>query len=387
MMHPEFGMGSERTRVVDGLGLIVGMIVGAGMFALPYAVSKAGLLWGVVHMTIALVVLTLIHLLYGEVVYVVRERHRLPGYARMLLGHRAGQVATFSLFFGAFGALLAYGILAGTFLHTLIPALHADVGTLLFLFLLPLILRMDSGHIGEFSFAVLAIFITAIFGMALIAFPEFSMSNFVFANNANWFLPFGVFFFAFGGAAIVPEIAEMFHKREGRVFEWVLVGGTLIPAVLYVVFIALVLGVTGEATTPDAVTGLGAMLGSTIALLGAVLGLIAVSTSFVSFGLDSKNTLSGDYGFSKNRAWTLVLLLPAMLFLFGARDFVSVISVLGTIAVGIDGILILMLARAARKSHQHPKGFFPIGRIVPIVLMAIFGAGILWELGIALGTQ
>lgn len=379
-MHPEFGLGSERTRIVDGLGLMVGMIIGAGMFALPYAVSQAGVLWGGVNMGIALIVLTLIHLLYGEVVYVVRERHRLPGYSRMILGHRAGQAATFSLFFGAFGALLAYGILAGSFIHTLLPSIHAEVGTIAFLLAIPFVLRMETGQVGKFSFIVLSIFIATILSMAAIASSSFSLDNFAFANHANWFLPFGVFFFAFGGASIVPEIAEMFHKRKGRIFEGVLIGGTMIPALLYVIFIAMVVGVTGVATTTDAVTGLGGVLGGTIATLGAILGLIAVATSFVSFGLDSMNTLRVDYGYGKNRAWTLILLLPVMLFLFGARDFITVIGIIGTIAVGIDGILILLLARAVRHTHEHPKGFFPIGNIIPVILMAIFGAGITWEL-------
>lgn len=380
MSDPAFGKGKEGARVVDGLGLMVGMIVGAGMFAIPYAVSQAGVLWAGIHMTIAFVVLTLIHLLYGEVVYLVRERHRLPGYARNVLGHRAGQAATFSLLFGAFGSLLAYGILAGIFVNSISPAISADVGTMLFLVLIPFVIRLNSAFVGELSFIILALFVAVIVGMAYIAFPSFSFDNFIIANNANWFLPFGVFFFALGGASIVPEIAEMYHKTKGRIFEWVLIGGTVIPTLLYILFILLVVGVTGSNTSPDAIRALGNVLGSGIAVLGAVLGLFAVGTSFVSFGLDTMNTLLVDYGYGKTRAWSLVLIVPLTMFLFGARDFVSVIGIVGTIAIGIDGILILLLARKVRRTHEHPKGFIPIGPVVPLVLMAIFGSGIIWTL-------
>src|SRR3990167_2562386 len=73
-------------RAIDSLGLLVGMIVGAGMFAIPYVVSRAGLLLGSIYLLLGVSVVAVLHTLYGEVVYVIKERHRLPGYARLCLG-------------------------------------------------------------------------------------------------------------------------------------------------------------------------------------------------------------------------------------------------------------------------------------------------------------
>ncbi len=45
------------------------MIVGAGMFALPYAFLKAGLFWGLAHLAIALFFILVLH----------RRQAQIPG--------------------------------------------------------------------------------------------------------------------------------------------------------------------------------------------------------------------------------------------------------------------------------------------------------------------
>src|SRR3989344_5105184 len=99
----------RQLKILKGLGLLVGMIVGAGMFALPYAVSRAGLWWGAFHFILAAVLVTCIHLLYGKVLFHNHLRHRLPGYVREYVGENAYWVTLISRFFAYFGYLLAYG--------------------------------------------------------------------------------------------------------------------------------------------------------------------------------------------------------------------------------------------------------------------------------------
>src|SRR3989344_834051 len=87
-------------QTLKALGLLVGMIVGAGMFALPYVVMRAGLFWGTFHFVLAAVLVTAGHLLYGAVCYRIDERHRLPGFVRKYLGGPWYIVALASRFFG-----------------------------------------------------------------------------------------------------------------------------------------------------------------------------------------------------------------------------------------------------------------------------------------------
>ena len=52
---------------IKGIGMMAGLIIGAGVFALPYAFSQAGVFWGTVHLAVSLFIVYLLHQWYGEV--------------------------------------------------------------------------------------------------------------------------------------------------------------------------------------------------------------------------------------------------------------------------------------------------------------------------------
>src|SRR3989344_8556474 len=78
----------------EGVGIIIGMIIGSGMFALPYAVVVSGLWWALISALVAFVAVLAIHLAYGEVVSNSTEAHRLPGFVRKYFGPFAGNVSS-----------------------------------------------------------------------------------------------------------------------------------------------------------------------------------------------------------------------------------------------------------------------------------------------------
>ena len=110
-------------QYLEGIGLLVGMIIGAGIFGLPYAVYSAGIFWGLLFFVVALSMLLLVSLLYGEVAYLTPGKHRFAGYVGMYLGKYEQYLSFFLILFGNYGALLVYGILGGIFLHNIFSGL------------------------------------------------------------------------------------------------------------------------------------------------------------------------------------------------------------------------------------------------------------------------
>lgn len=96
---------------LKGAGLFVGMLFGAGVFALPYSILQAGVFWGAVYFIIALFLTIVSHLLYGEITFLTEGTHRFTGYARIHLGRFAKILALLSVLFGYYGTLLIYGLL------------------------------------------------------------------------------------------------------------------------------------------------------------------------------------------------------------------------------------------------------------------------------------
>lgn len=374
-----------RDHVLDGMGLMAGMIIGAGFFVLPFAVAISGWFWALVHFIIAFTVVTFVHVLYGEAIYAIDGRHRLPGYAKKTLGKSAANLASFSTIFGFFGFLLAYGILAGIFLNKFLPMLSVHTITIIFFLVAPLLLLLNIREIGYISFLLTIPLVLFVLLLAYIALPAVDLSNFVFANHAKWFLPYGIFLFAMGGASVIPEVAEVFRKRDGWRFEAVLILGTLLPAILYALFSFVVVGVSGAETTEDAITGLQGILGEPVILLGAAIGVLAAITSYISLGIDLKNILHLDHKLGNGRSWVLVATVPFLLYVFGATSLIDIIGIVGSITVGVEGIIILLLAIYVRKHHYHPKGFISIGMFLPKALIVFFVIGIIWQIGTAMG--
>lgn len=337
--------------ILSGLGLLVGVIIGAGMFALPYVTAQAGILWSFIHMVIAFFIVTAIHLLYGEVIYATRGKHRLPGYVGMYLGGEIRRLAICTTFFEYYGALLIYGLLGGAFLHGILGtwSLGPDGLTLLFFFMGAAFLALNIERVGMANFVLSLILLICVTALILWAAPQVRVSQIPFANSAFWFLPFGVFLFAFGGASAIPDVADIFRKKHNRTFRRVVVWGTIISLIVYAVFIIAVVGVSGANTSSEAIMGLEAFLGRKAVVLGSIIGFLAVITSFISLGLDLRYIFEYDYGWKRKSAWVGVMLVPVALFMFGFSNVITIIGLVGSVAVGIDGILILLMVLKLKK--------------------------------------
>ncbi|MEK7660308.1 MAG: aromatic amino acid transport family protein [Patescibacteria group bacterium] len=373
-------------RELDSLGLLVGTIIGAGMFVLPYATAQAGIVWAGIYLVVVTVLMFFLHTLYGEAVYILDGNHRLPGYARLHLGRTSSYLATFSLFFGFIAALLAYGILGGEFLHVLARAGDASYYVFAFFIIGAFGLLLNLERIGWIAFLLTIPLVFFILVLAALAFPHIEWTRIPIMNNAKWFLPYGIFLFATSGVSTIPEIAQVLQKKQGRVFEKiVLLSGGLV-AFLYAVFIVSVVGVTGAGTTTEAVEGLVESLGPSVVIIGALIGFLAVARAYLAIGLDFRNTLMYDFSVTKARAWVMVVTLPVGLYMMGAKNLIDIISTAGGIMGGLDAIVILLLAIHVRKHKTHPRGFIPVGILVPKILIAVFVVGIFYQVLYALGA-
>ena len=98
------------------LSTLIGTIVGAGIFGLPYVISKSGVIPGIFYFLLLGGSVMLLHLLFGEICLRTGEKHRLMGYASMYLGGWARTLAALATIAGSVGALLVYIIFGGDFL-------------------------------------------------------------------------------------------------------------------------------------------------------------------------------------------------------------------------------------------------------------------------------
>lgn len=340
----------------DGLGTLVGMIFGAGVFALPYSFAKAGVLWGVVHFLIAFFFMVVLHLMYGEVAYLTDGQHRFTGYVRKFLGRKAELLAFFTTILSYYGALLVYGILGGIFISTFADTLSVFQYTIIFFVLGAIFSMFDFKRIGTLNFYLtipIFVFIVYLFGLSL---PKIDLGNFLAGSSEYWFLPYGIWLFALGGFSSLPEARDIMRGASLADFKKVILWSLAVSAAVYFIFIITVLGVSGQATTEDALSGLLGPLGSSAIVIGSIIGFIAVFTSFIAIAADLKSIFVFDYSFQNWAAWVLTILPAPIIFLFGVNQLVVILSFVGAVGLGVFGIFVIEMARRLHKvfpNHEH----------------------------------
>ncbi|MBI2055415.1 MAG: hypothetical protein HYT42_00820 [Candidatus Sungbacteria bacterium] len=345
---------------------------------------QAGFLTGVVSLAVVTAAAVMVHLAYANVVLRTPSLHRLPGYARIYWGEGGGWVARFSHSLGLAGALLAYVVLGGHFIGALIAAAYPAAsyfwGPLTFYLLGVTIIFWDI-RFESLTNAILTVgLIFSIIVLAFFLLPRISLSSFTGFQIERLVLPYGVLLFAMAGAAVIPDMTNLLAKNNSRRLKKMVIAGTVIPALIYLIFAFFIVGATGGQTTPDAIGGLAGRFGRGYLTAGTVIGFLATITSFVPLGLTLKGMLVSDFGMRARPAWLAAALTPGVLYLLGFHDFIAIISIVGAVAIGIDSILILMLERETALKRR--AGGFRLFRHkeARFLLIFVFVAGIAYEL-------
>jgi len=361
---------------VLALASLIGTIIGAGVFGIPYVMAKSGIIFCLFYFLILGAAALFLHLFFGEIVLRTKKKHRLIGYTEKYLGGRAKILVSFSTIIGTIGALLAYIILGGNFLKIIFPASLSSLQFSLILWVaLSFFVFLGMRSIGWIQLLMNAGLFGAAFLIFLYGFPKLDIGNFILANPKYIFLPYGVILFSLVGWNAVPEIETILVKKRNlrKVIFWAVV----ISLSFYFLFSLFINGLTGQNTTQEAFEGLIPILGQKIMILGGIFGFFTISTSFLILANYLKNTLIFDYRFPFLLAFVLAVFSPLVLFLIGIREFIWVIAFVGTFMGLIDGIAIILIYKKAKKQGDKiPEYSLRIPQCLPYLIMTVltFGA-------------
>ncbi|MDI6591845.1 MAG: aromatic amino acid transport family protein [Patescibacteria group bacterium] len=372
---------------INALSTLSGTIIGVGLFSLPYITLKVGFWVILIYFFVLGTSVILVHLFFGELALKTPDLKRLPGFARIYLGNFGEKIAFLSSIIGIFGAILAYLIVGGEFLENLLSPFFGGgnfVYTLIYFIFGAILTFFGIKAISKIEFWGLILFFIVLILIFFQAKGFINIEN-LFLVSGQWsvvkshlFLPYGPILFSLWGAALIPEVEEMLAprpkfgvgvKEKKNLLKWIILISVLIPIFVYLFFIYLILGITGPQTTESALTGLRNFLGEGIVNLALFFGVLTTFTSFITLALTLKKVFWYDLKMKKNLAWAITCFFPLTLFLVGIKSFIPLITFIGGIMLGIDGILILLMYKKIK-----PKNFL----IYPLIL--IFLGGIIYEI-------
>ena len=198
-----------RKGFFEGIAILVGMIIGAGVFTLPYLSLKSGIAPTLILLALVGILITYIHLLYGELSLRTEKPCGLPGYVDIYLGPKAKKFVLFTTLLTFSISLLILLLLASQFLTTLLSQLGVNLASPWIFTILWLVISFITLY--DSRLAVKANFILSFVLVAIFCFisfksvPFIQMTNLVSVHWLGFFLPYGIIFYALNGLAAVPE--------------------------------------------------------------------------------------------------------------------------------------------------------------------------------------
>lgn len=371
-------MGKSNSVFWRSILPLVGSVIGVGIFGLPFVFAQAGFPIAFSFLVLLAVVNTIVLVTYGDIIMNTKGSARFTGIVRKYLGLHWSWLGTLTMFGAAWGAMIAYIIIGGEFLKALFnPALGGEVFVyqIIFFVVSSVLLIGGLGFIARLE----TVFVTALLIMLFLiitgSLPFVDLSNLQTVNTDNWFLPFGVILFAFGGMAAIPEMADVLGKQKYLLRKAILVGVGIIT-VVYILFSGVIVAVTGSATSQEAILGLGEYVGNWVVVIGSIVGLFAVFTSFLILGISIIDTMVFDFKRRYLGSWMVAVTVPLIIFLLGARSFISVIGFTGSVLGGLTGMLAIYTYLKAKKHACTPKRCFQIPTWVLYGCSLVFAAGI-----------
>ncbi len=194
------------------------------------------------------------------------------------------------------------------------------------------------------------------------------------------FLPYGVVLFALHASPAIVEAHALLPGSQKH-FKKAIIIGTLIPIVVYLLFVAAVVGFNGQSITEVATVGLSRQFGSFIALLFNLFAAMAMGTAFMGIGIALKQVLVWDHKLNKTLAEVAVIFVPIMLFALGLRSFVEVLDVVGGLFISIEAILLVLIFTAAKRKGDLPADRYGLRYywllVVPVFL--VFGVAAVYS--------
>ncbi|MEA3273162.1 MAG: aromatic amino acid transport family protein [Patescibacteria group bacterium] len=365
------------------VAILIGYVVGAGIFGLPFAMQKIGFLPAVFLLVLLTVTALIGCLSLVEVVLRTRGVHYFPGLAGIYLGKIGKGVQSISTLIGNYGGIIAYLILGKVFLESLLGTwlkMDGIVFLLMFLIVGAVFIWKGYENLGKSEIIMSAFLFGIVVLISLASVDKIELSNYLGFHYKEALSVFGVIIFALSGVGGVFVVRQILAGKE-KLFKNSVVVAYVVIFTVSLIFSVAMIGVFGEKINPEAVTGISGSLGNLVEKVAVIFGFLAVFSSFLVVGSNLKNTFHVDFKLPHFISWILVWSIPLLFYLAGFSDFIAIISLVGVVFGAMSMIMItLMLKESRKKGKRNPEFKLRIPLWVNYIIIAFYIIGMIGEI-------
>lgn len=339
----------------QGVALIFGTNIGAGILSLPYAARNGGFLALAVALAIAGTLTTISMLYVAEVSLRTSEPLQLSGLAEKYMGQTGRFLVFAAIVVNSIGALIAYASGSGELVHNIFGA-PPLAGTLIFYALGAYIMwkgLQATGLAEGLITSGMALIITILVTWT-IAGPGIELTN-LWVLKPYFIIPImNLAVFTFLAQYVVPEMARGMAETKPEALPKAIIAGMSITAFTLAAVPFAALGLLGTEVTEVVTIAWGEKLGTTAYYMANLFALLAMFTSFLAIGFTAmRNVLDifhwPEDGWQRVAATALTVVPPLVIALAGLGGFVSALTYAGGFAGAIMSVVPVLLLRISRK--------------------------------------
>ncbi len=353
-------------RNLKAISLIVGTIVGGGIFGLPYAIEKSGFVLGTSIMIAISGISTLILLLLGEVALRTKKVLQVVGLAEKYVGKKAKWIMLFIQLVTIYGALLSYLIGIGRAANA-ITGINEKVASTLFFVIAAPIIYFGIKAIEKSNSFLTVLKIAFIIAISIVLLPKINVKNLQKIDYKNILFPYGIMMFAFMGYSCIPNLERMMEKNKKEMKKVIIVSMAIIT-LIYLLFSIAFVGVYGE-NVKDIAT---ASIKGKLSIFANILTIITLSTPFLLLGWALKDIFIFDYNLPKPIPWLLAVFPPFIFYLISNTTFVTALNVSGAIAGSLSYFLIAAIVLKSEKVREEKPPYVIKNKKVILAMILIF---------------
>ena len=389
-------------KIIGSILMILGTCIGAGMLALPVVTAHNTFSMSMLMLVCSWLFMTIGAFSLLEVNLALPEGNNLISMAQATLG-KAGKVVTWIVYLLLLYSLLcAYLSGASDIVQALLGMIDIhvarSVATIIALVVCVLIVYQGIGSVDVVNRGLMSVKLLTLIILAVAIAPHIHMhlltqGDYWWRNSA-----FMVMMTSFGYAIILPSIRR-YLKSDVKALKKVVLLGSLVPLVLYIVFLLVVQGlvvrtghhgliamITSNNTNSSLMQGISYFMHSewlssvvrlfiSICALTSFLGVSMCLTHFIADGIKAK-----EKGKDAARVYALSFLPPLVLVLFLPGVFIAALGYAGMLCI----VLLIILPLVMLYSARHHKDIsqlrvIPLHKVIILVLVAIALILLAWQ--------
>jgi len=376
-------------KEIGGILLIAGCSIGAAMLGLPVLSALAGFVPSTFYFILSWLFMTTTGLLLLEVNLWFRDEVSIISMVGKTLGTKGQGVAWFLYLFLFYSLMVAYAASSGALFSGVVEDFGFFppkwIGSLLFIFLSAFLIFYGTASVDKFNRFLMAGLILSFFSLIFMGAEHVKWGNLTHQNWSASYLVIPAMIISFGFHNLIPSLTTYFdHKRKSLIK--VVVIGSLIPLVSYLIWQWLILGIVPIGGFREALDGgelatqalKKAVRSSWVILIAEHFAFFAVTSSFLSVALSFVDFLADGLGIRKTRIGKCLLILislapPFICAMIFPEIFLIALNYAGAYgAVILFGVMpAMMVWRGRYRLNPHGERCVPGGKGVLAVIIIL----------------